>query len=120
ARLPRGASHPALECAQVGLRRQAERAELTLHLALDDLAQIVAAAPADLDHLVDRGTHLVAGELALSDQVGHDVTGLGTAELRDLGARLQDALPVGLADRRDARRHGRASRYGCALRTRNG
>ena len=81
---------------EVGPGRETERAELALHLVLHDLAQVVAAAPAHLDDLVDRRAHLIAGEMALRDEVGDDGAGLRTPQLGELHAGLEHALPVGV------------------------
>ena len=76
------------------LRREPEHAELALHLGADDRAQLLAAAAADLDELVDRGAELIAGELALGDQVGREPVGLRAAQLGELHAGLEHTLPV--------------------------
>ena len=59
------------------------RCDLVLH----DLAQVVAAAAAQLDELVDRARHLVAGELALRHEVGGDGARLRAAHLGELHRR---------------------------------
>jgi len=56
---------------------------------------LLAALATRVDELVDVGTHLVLGELALRDEVGRELARLGAAHLGELRSGVERALPVG-------------------------
>src|SRR5205807_10653490 len=79
---------------EVVLGRKTEAAELPLHFAADDRAQLLAAAATDLDELVNGRAELVARELTLCDEIRRQAAGLRPAQLRELHTGLQHTLPI--------------------------
>ena len=86
---------PALEGGEIGLGRETERTELALHLVLHELAQVVAATPAHLEHLVDGAPIWSRARCPCATRSDDDRPRLRTAQLGELHAGLEHPAPVG-------------------------